>query len=85
MGQGIACQLFDAGHDVNGNPRRVWVVYGADIHPHGEILAAWDNGYYGMPDELRAANLTRLPDVPTSAKHYRAILRAFGRSVYVPF
>ena len=83
MGQGIACQLFDAGHDVNGNPRRVWVAYGSDVHPHGEILAAWDNGYRGMPPEVK--NLTRLPDVPTTAKHYRAILRCYGQNLYIPF
>lgn len=83
MGHAIAYQLLDAGHDANGNPRRAWVVYGADVHPHGQIIAAVNDGYAGQPREF--TGLVRLPDVPTTAKHYRAILRSFGSSVYIPF
>lgn len=66
---------LNAGNDINGNPRRVWV----GISPEGNISGAWDEGYEGrhaMPARLR--NKSAVEFATTSAE-YRAILKKFAK------
>jgi hypothetical protein len=44
----IALHL-NAGHDRNGNPRRLWVVLNAD----GDIAAVFDEGYNGTGELIQ--------------------------------
>lgn len=68
-------QRLDAGHDANGNPRRVWLVYDEG----GTILDAVDEEYAGMPAALRELGLlVLLPEVPTTASFWRSMLRTHG-------
>jgi hypothetical protein len=64
-------QRWNAGHDRNGNPRRVYVVWDAD----GRFFDAIDEGYAGRPEPLR--DLLDLGTVPTTVNEYRRML---GRS-----
>ena len=41
----VYLQWFRSNHDVNGNPRRVFALYGAN----GDILDIFDEGYSGKP------------------------------------
>lgn len=71
-------QHLRAGHDTNGNPRRIWAL----IHVTGdsaEYVRVWDEGYSGMPPELREKQrrkIGQLPDLEITPKQYRELLRA---------
>ncbi len=56
-------------NDNNGNPRRVFVFYGAD----GAIVAVEDEGYSGTPREC--AGLVQLPTLETYPAERRALLK----------
>lgn len=43
-------QHLSAPNDVNGNPRRLYVVYSTI---NGEVLKVYDEGYGGLPGELK--------------------------------
>lgn len=58
------CQHLRAPTSPNGNPQRLYVVYDDD----GDILDVIDEGYRGLPKELRA--LKHLPDVEISRSSY---------------
>lgn len=64
-------QQWRAQNDVNGNPRRIFVIY-ADT---GEIVGAVDEGYNSEPSELRG--FAHLPSVKISATEYKQLLRQF--------
>lgn len=62
-------QRWIAGHDVNGNPKRVFVFWAAD----GTFLDAIDEGYGGRPRFVR--DLIDLGEVYVPSKQYRDILK----------
>ena len=73
----MVCIKLNAGHDSNGNPRRVYVVFDSE----GYIVRAVDEGYRG-----RAA-LREVPgcegecepvEFETTPREYRRLLRHFG-------
>jgi hypothetical protein len=69
-------QQLRAPNDVNGNPRRVWMVYEiSDVEQLGwaRVVAAYDEGYAGTPREVR--ELTELPSVEVSATEYKLALK----------
>lgn len=63
-------QHLNAGHDTNGNPRRVFVLYDAT----GAIVRAIDEGYCRTPAELRT--LIQLPGFDIKPADYRTLLRS---------
>ena len=68
-------QHLNAGNDVNGNPRRVFVVY----TQAGHIFGTWDEGYVGtrvLPDNLR--KLPQLATLTIKPAEYRALLKVEG-------
>ena len=71
---------LDAGHDRNGNPRRLYIV----IDPDEGIVAAIDEGYTKRA-ALNSWNYNYfghrdicIPTVVTTPAEYRALLRDFG-------
>lgn len=65
----LVSQCLRAPHDINGNPRRVTVVYNAVT---GDIWDAFDHGYSGPPD------LSYIPDLPSidvSVSEYKDFLK----------
>lgn len=66
----IAIRL-NAGHDVNGNPRRVFVV----IDPKHGVIDAIDEGYEGEAGLKRAHRITSSADFMTTPGEYRGLLR----------
>lgn len=65
---------INAGHNVNGNPRRAWVQFGE----YGEIINAWDEGYRGymaVPEEHRD-EARKAPQIITTPAYYREALKA---------
>ncbi len=65
------CQHLRAPQDPNGNPQRLYVVYNMD----GEVLEVIDEGYRGLPKELR--DLKHLPDVNITRSDYHEWKREF--------
>jgi hypothetical protein len=59
-------------HDVNGNPRRLWVEYNAG----GGIVGVWVEGYSSLPAELRGK--IELPSIDISPAEYRRFV-AMGK------
>jgi hypothetical protein len=70
-------QRLDAGHDINGNPRRIWTVYESDDSSEGfELVGVFDEGYAGkgaLPEEYR--NAPEIEGWPITAKAYSEALR----------
>ena len=58
-------QHLAADNDSNGNPRRVWAVYG----DRGEIVTAIDEGYGNLPSEF--LDLPQLPTIHITPAEYR--------------
>lgn len=55
-------------NDVNGNPRRIWAVYG----PSGVIVDALDEGYAGKGEKYRnRPDLVELPSIVITPGEYR--------------
>jgi hypothetical protein len=73
----ICCQRMSAGHDRNGNPRRLWIAYARPTSSLMPLLAVWDVGCEGKPDELEG--VPELLEVTVSAGEYRAT-RALARN-----
>ncbi len=73
LGQAGACLVhLNAGNDVNGNPRRVYLAFQA-----GRILGVWDEGFRGsevLPSDLRARASNAL-SLPTTPAKYRELLK----------
>lgn len=62
-----------AGHDINGNPRRVWVVLDG-----GEVVDAIDEGYLGAAAVLgKYPNAILGPRFETTLKEYKSLLRLY--------
>ena len=66
----LAYQHLRASNDSNGNPRRLWIVYGRD----GAPLRIEDEGYSGR-EAVRGLNCPELPSAEITPKDYRAWLR----------
>ena len=76
---GTAIIQFCAKNDVNGNPRRVYVLMDDQIGPDGDYrqLAAWDEGYMGfnaVPGDFRA-KAQAANRVGCTVKFYKQVLR----------
>lgn len=67
-------QQWRAQNDVNGNPRRVFVLF----DDSGSIAGAIDEGYTSEPTELRG--FAHLPAVRITATEYKQLLRQFADS-----
>ncbi len=70
---------LNAGHNVNGNPRRIYVCIGRD----GQAFDAIDEGYAGISAlESKYPSLRKKPIYPvvldTTPAQYRALLRQFS-------
>lgn len=62
-----------AGHDVNGNPRRVWVILDG-----GEVIDAIDEGYYGFAAVTnKYPNAILGPVFETTKEEYKSLLRLY--------
>lgn len=68
----LAWQHCRATNDVNGNPRRCYVVYDR----RGNIADVIDEGYQGLPAQLRA--VVQLASVNITPSDYRALVRDHG-------
>lgn len=67
-------QRLCAPNDINGNPRRVWMLY----YPGSKPLAL-DEEYSGTPQQVRALiDYVRLPDVHVRHIEYRRFCRDFA-------
>ncbi len=64
-------QRLNAGHDTNGNPRRVFVL----LDYNGDIVHTIDEGFSGTPKECKG--LLELPSLDISAGLYRKLLRDY--------
>ena len=64
---GRAALRFDAGNDVNGNPRRVFVVFDKN-----DIVKVINEGYRGWPSELDDLSVHTLATTPSE---YRSLLK----------
>ena len=64
---------INAGHNVNGNPRRAWVQFGEYV----ELINAWDEGYSGyaaVPAELQD-EARKAPQLIVTPAYYREVLK----------
>ena len=59
------CQRLTAGHDVNGNPRTLWLEYSQAT---GDIVACHMQGYEGMPRRLYSS--IPLPEISVTYKEF---------------
>lgn len=66
-------QNLVATNDVNGNPRRLWVIMDPK---HGDIVKVIDEGYGGRPAETRG--YIQLPSYEIKASMYNYLLKAYG-------
>jgi hypothetical protein len=70
-------QLWDGGHDGDGNPQRLFMVYEYiedESYPFWRLVEVYDEGYHGKPSELR--HMAEMPKVEVSASVYRLTLAA---------
>lgn len=88
----VLVQQVRAPHDRDGNPRRAWLVYGAETPLVGSLLAIVDEGYAGrrvLLDVLsmrQYANAVELPTLDVPPAEYRRLLgvgKAIGGRVAV--
>ncbi len=66
-------QQLKAGHDRNGNPRRVFILLDAS----GDIVQAIDEGYTGMPKVC--GRLVQLPTLNIEPAEYRSLLKEYQK------
>ena len=73
----MVCIRLCAKNDVNGNPRRVFVLLDSD----GCIVRAIDEGYAGVGalDGIFDYRQLGIPDFDTTPAEYRRLLREFRR------
>lgn len=79
----LAIIHLDAGHDKNGNPRRVYVVFGND----GYVIEAIDEGYYGHGAITSRKDLKGVPVLSaswgsrfaTTYTEYKELLKSFSK------
>ncbi len=64
-------QHLKAGHDNNGNPRRLYVI----INSNGDITRVIDEDYSGQPKELN--DMLQLPGYEITLAEYKSILKAY--------
>lgn len=68
----MLCQNLRSKNDVNGNPKRLWVVYQLVKPSHySPIVEVYEEGYRGRPAEL--TNMVELPMVDIVPSEYRRI------------
>ena len=65
----VFIQCFNAGNDINGNPRRVWLAYDND----GIAVDTLDEGYRGM-QVMDDIEFCTLPYVKCSVKEYKMLV-----------
>ena len=74
-------QHLRAVNDINGNPRRVWVVYDLNNTSNGsqwaDICQVHDEGYGGKPRSLEG--LTNLPTLVITVSGYKDLMRDNGK------
>lgn len=68
------CQNLKSTNDVNGNPRRLWVIYDARKDPAFPIEVI-NEGYGGEPEECRS--LIHLTPVRVSPKEHKVWLKMY--------
>jgi hypothetical protein len=74
MREETVVQRFSAKNDVNGNPRRVWVIY----YPGSPPLAI-DEGYEGVPSQITSLmEYVEFPTVRVEPAEYRRLLKDYG-------
>ncbi len=64
-------QHLKAGHDTNGNPLRVYVVY--DLEENGNIVEVIDEGFAGKPSSLH--DMIELAEFNISKDEYRDLVK----------
>ena len=70
----VTYQHLRADNDPNGNPQRLFVSYTFDEESgYWSTVAVFDEGYRGLPAELR--DLPELPGVDISKSSYRSRIR----------
>lgn len=72
---------FRTKNDVNGNPRRVYIAYHSET---GQIIDARDEGYHGQPKLGLGMHQVDLPDIETTPKEYRRLLKYETGNVFAP-
>ncbi len=65
-------QQLNAGHDINGNPRRLYMLM--DIN--GNIIKVIVDNYSGTPKECKG--LVQLPTLNITVKEYRNLKKSFS-------
>lgn len=68
-------QQFIAPHTVNGNPRRLFVVYGDIL---GNVIGVYEEGYLGrhaIPAIIRDGYTKDLPAINVNVKEYNRLLK----------
>jgi hypothetical protein len=70
----MVCIRLCAKNDVNGNPRRVYVL----LDSEGNIVRAADEGYRGRAAASWSPDVN-IPDFATTPAEYRRIVRDYGR------
>jgi hypothetical protein len=63
-------------HTVNGNPRRLYLVY----NDNGDLTDVWEEGYRGMPRELYT--LKQLSALEITPREYKELRRTEGKTTY---
>lgn len=78
-------QHLKAPNDRNGNPRRLWAVYGSDS---GNLVELIEEGYAGRPDvcdDWRNPDVVEIPEINITAGEYNAWKKyAKERHIYSP-
>lgn len=78
MNDAILTQHLSASHDINGNPRRLWLAYDSG----GNVVAVIDEGYSNLPPEL--SKLPSLPRVDIGVREYSRWLK-YGAAANILF
>ena len=73
----IPFQHWRTSHDVNGNPRRAFVVYDPE---NGGITVVAEEGYLGRPIQLNYDPYVELPPVDIGPARYRKLLKDARKS-----
>jgi hypothetical protein len=76
----VVVQRHIANHDVNGNPRRLWVFTAIELNvemPITAITAIYDEGYVGWPHGIGSRmDFAELPSVNISISEYKVLKKS---------
>ena len=73
----VAIIQLDAGHTVNGNPRRCYVAIDNKKYGGNGIVGVTDEGYRGWGVLPKRYQHRAIPRIATTPKDYRDLLRDF--------